>query len=1487
MSIEVHVRLRPQDPTTVAWSTADTILYNVAQPNTRYVFNKVHPLQNTTNKSIFGGVEPLVLAGFANMQHVCVMAYGPTGSGKTHSMTGTKEDAGIIQRTARLLIKLVSTHPGTSLGASFIEVYNECVRDLLDPGKSNGDLTLQDTPDGSVRLDKKVARIESLEDFLSLQKIAEHHRRYGVTDLNTHSSRSHIMISFEVHRRRRLPLPPSSSEGKKDEEEEEKGGSTSTSTATSNTNNSEAPTVVHFIHLVDLAGAECAGKARTEGQSLREGGFINKSLLALGNVVDALVEGRAHVPYRDAKLTRLLRSALSGSGGYTFILCCIHPGRENVEQTTASLRFTQRAMRMKQDPVVVLPIPPLFTHQYASAVESLLAVSSQFAQGAYQRGLRDTFMYCDPTVLSITQQMQTDLGVTLRALAGMQRLLLAHDHAEALDRIGQWYHQLQCVTSQYDDVRASRETTQQNLQLLQKDVVRKEEMLKEEETVLRNFLSHPNHSLTSWEVKLKEAKQLHITPAQLLVLKEEESRLRVIYEWCVCAEKIAHECLHKHQLLSLLNHGGEIRTKQEEGSEEGNSLSSTSPPLISLPDDWRENSSWELQWREKIGKERRAVVELETARGILQERRAIMEATTTSQKNYYSCSEDDKEEDEKRKRCREVATADEEEKEDEKEEGSSGSSGNRNTPPPPPSLSSLDDRITALTLEEQRLRRLVLFNTHRYSLRRLRSSNSIDDCSLSLSNSNSFHGSPVMLEIPNHHHPARARRRMEGEKRGGGEEETDENDKMEDHPSSSHGVSPVSTPPGVPRPPCHAYPQEKQTKDDYRVDEEEVGERGGEREEEYSHWDHGKEQYRCHRYREGESEVSPYGGGRGNTSNNPWARQTAPVLNTTKSNNNNPTPVSPSSSSAMHAGEGSHHCAPSTPPSPPPAPSSSPSSCSPSSSPSLSRTQPTAALPSSSDTPRGILLPASRRISSPSPLPFSHPLRAKPRDENASATSRQLDSLSSCHRISYKSPLPPSSMNTCGTPQPYSGSIHHLHRSPSSTSRSHSTTAYPKTQYGSASQRERRLRSGSNSSATSSHHSTSSSVADGGGSTSRRRSPTYGKQQQRATSRMGRRDSIEGGSLQRKGVEQPTSHSSLSSSSAGYYSSLFSSSSSSSSYLPLRSGQNTAQASLQLIQDLKSSISRHTSSSSGSGTSLIPGGTLPTPVHLYRQGTDNRTGSRNPSQDREHSSSTSDHQDHRDYSDHNSSSMYHHHSPPLCLRQSEKDAVVVGTRSASRSRSNSAAGDGSVGDPRRIRKRSSNENNSIHTTNWDCSPHSSQEMRYPPLPSGLPTRPPISSSSPGLHYNRTVPSRHLSSTQKEEEEEENDSTCIRNVPTSLSILRMNTNVNHHHRSNSNSRTPPSSFHSKDEEQSTGWWRTGQVEKGEEVGKTHKSSSQKRNTANEEEHNRCLYSYHSHSSMQPMQQPQEQQRLDGMLKNFKGSTLHASSPFPSGKENNII
>jgi hypothetical protein len=355
-------------------------------------------LASSSNATLYHSIEPLVHAAHGG-QNVTVMAYGQTGGGKTHSMFGTDADPGFVPRAAMQLLQLASNAGvGTVVTCACIEIYNECVRDLLAPAK-NSELVVREAPDGSPVVDRAQVPLQSMADFRAAYVRAEQARCYGVTDMNAHSSRSHVIMTFEI------------------------------ATADAATGAFKRA----LLHFVDLAGSECAARANTEGAAMREGGYINRSLLTLGNVVDAIVEGRSHVPYRESKLTRLLRHCLGGRS-LTYLVCCVNPSKDNFEQTVTSLRFAARAMRVRGDPGIVLHMGPVnATALAAAAMQRRWRLMRDTECGAEMRGMLDAATRCDGVVRAALERIDAQAVAAMDDAAALVSLAVVHDRRIGLD----------------------------------------------------------------------------------------------------------------------------------------------------------------------------------------------------------------------------------------------------------------------------------------------------------------------------------------------------------------------------------------------------------------------------------------------------------------------------------------------------------------------------------------------------------------------------------------------------------------------------------------------------------------------------------------------------------------------------------------------------------------------------------------------------------------------------------------------------------------------------------------------------------------------------------------------------------------------------------------------------------------------------------------------------------------------------------------------
>eukprot|EP00808_Paulinella_micropora_P007515 g40283.t1 len=281
-----------------------------------YNFDKVfHP--KVHQEFVFDHTARPLLPDIFNGYNATIFAYGQTGSGKTFTMMGDpkrQEMRGVIPRLVEVMFERIETCEDETefmLSVSYVEIYMELIQDLFNPAKSN--LKVRQTEDGNVFIeDVTEVYVGSYEEVMMLMEQGGINRSIAATEMNNESSRSHSVFSLTMVQK------------------EPKTGSTKTSK----------------LHLVDLAGSERQKKTHSVGQTLEEAKHINKSLSALGGVINALTEGQQHVPYRDSKLTRLLTDALGGNSRTVLIVTC-SPAESEYEDTINALRFGVRAKKIK------------------------------------------------------------------------------------------------------------------------------------------------------------------------------------------------------------------------------------------------------------------------------------------------------------------------------------------------------------------------------------------------------------------------------------------------------------------------------------------------------------------------------------------------------------------------------------------------------------------------------------------------------------------------------------------------------------------------------------------------------------------------------------------------------------------------------------------------------------------------------------------------------------------------------------------------------------------------------------------------------------------------------------------------------------------------------------------------------------------------------------------------------------------------------------
>lgn len=263
-----------------------------------------------------------------------------TSTGKTHTMEGTatSEGRGIIPNSFQHIFERVAVLENQEflVRASYLEIYNEEIRDLLSKDPRNK-LDLKEHPDRGVYVkDLTTFVVKNAEEIGKVMQAGKRNRSTGATLMNQNSSRSHSVFTIIIECCDNSGKCLGSDTSSKHQQD-----------------NSQQQTIrVGKLNLVDLAGSERQSKAGTTGERFKEATKINLSLSALGNVITALVDGRAqHVPYRDSKLTRLLQSSL---GGNTKTVMCANcgPADYNYDETLSTLRYANRAKNIKNKPHV-------------------------------------------------------------------------------------------------------------------------------------------------------------------------------------------------------------------------------------------------------------------------------------------------------------------------------------------------------------------------------------------------------------------------------------------------------------------------------------------------------------------------------------------------------------------------------------------------------------------------------------------------------------------------------------------------------------------------------------------------------------------------------------------------------------------------------------------------------------------------------------------------------------------------------------------------------------------------------------------------------------------------------------------------------------------------------------------------------------------------------------------------------------------------------
>lgn len=287
---------------------------------------------NITNNLLYSGEIKNIVNKFCNGYNGCILAYGQSSAGKTHSITGTARDPGIVPSIINHIFDFIDGNNGEYvLRVCYLEIYGENIRDLMARGPSRVKIS-------SKRLVNEKSIIVLDEDHVFSEiSHANKSRITRKTNANAQSSRSHTVL--------RITLEQLLENGQ---------------------------TYESKLDICDLAGSESADKSGSD-KGISEMKFINKSLESLRSVVQILSKPKntSRVPsYRDSVLTRLLEPSLSGKSN-VLILCCISPFLIHASETRSTLRFASAAKKLKINVTKVENDPHLLLTQYKNRIEQL------------------------------------------------------------------------------------------------------------------------------------------------------------------------------------------------------------------------------------------------------------------------------------------------------------------------------------------------------------------------------------------------------------------------------------------------------------------------------------------------------------------------------------------------------------------------------------------------------------------------------------------------------------------------------------------------------------------------------------------------------------------------------------------------------------------------------------------------------------------------------------------------------------------------------------------------------------------------------------------------------------------------------------------------------------------------------------------------------------------------------------------------------------
>ncbi|CAG9329184.1 unnamed protein product [Blepharisma stoltei] len=329
--IRVFCRVRPMNEMELARNCSSTVtirddftLFFEMKSGVvkQFSFDSIFGPQST-QEEVFEDTKKLIQSAIDGY-NVCIFAYGQTGSGKTYTIQGDRDsNAGLVPRAIDeiySMMKKLGPNFEFKLSCYMVELYKTTLIDLLKPYQKNServDLSIVRDAHGMVVIpETTIKHPRNAEELHLIYNKGIDGRHVSNTKMNTQSSRSHAIFSVLIEV----------------------------------TNRNTDQKTIGKLSFVDLAGSERIGKTEATAEGLREGNEINKSLTILGNVINALARGDSHIPYRDNKLTMLMRDSIGGSAK-TLMIVNISPAHFNRDETQISLYYGAKAKQVTNEPL--------------------------------------------------------------------------------------------------------------------------------------------------------------------------------------------------------------------------------------------------------------------------------------------------------------------------------------------------------------------------------------------------------------------------------------------------------------------------------------------------------------------------------------------------------------------------------------------------------------------------------------------------------------------------------------------------------------------------------------------------------------------------------------------------------------------------------------------------------------------------------------------------------------------------------------------------------------------------------------------------------------------------------------------------------------------------------------------------------------------------------------------------------------------------------